>query len=104
MFEQDIKEAVRQKLVMYVRYEGDFTDREFEPYILYRSTTGKMTVAGYQNSNPAEPLERDQWRNFTISKLQAIQLTNATFTVDHRFDPADKRYSNGVICHVKQYV
>ncbi len=47
-------------------------------------------------------LEKNQWRQLTVSKLKSVRSTENAFVVDPGFNPADKVYGNRVICHVKE--
>lgn len=104
MHQATLAEAIRMKRNVAIRYDDDVLERAFSPYIIYRSSTGKLTVAGNQVHNPAGPSERNEWRNLTIAKLRNCRVMDRIFIPDARFNPFDKRYAGGVVCHVKQNV
>lgn len=104
MHQQTLCEAVKARKNVYLRYDDDRLEREFSPYIVYYTSKDILSVAGYQVKNPAEPLERDVWRNLHLSTIRTARVSEDGFTVDQTFNPADKRYGTRIICHVKQYV
>lgn len=104
MNQQTLCKAIRERKNVLIKYDDDIVERTFSPYIVYTSSKDNETVAGYQVSNPAEPLERDKWRMLTLAKLHSVRPGTTTFTVNQSFNPADKIYGNRVVCHVKQNV
>ena len=104
MHQQILYKAVTGRNTIKIKYDDDTLEREFSPYIVFYSSKGNESVSGYQIDNPAEPMEKNQWRQLTTSKLKTVRTTENTFAVDPRFNPADKVYGNRVICHVKQNV
>lgn len=104
MHQQTLCAAIKSRENVLIRYDDDLIERMFLPYIVYTSTKGKLSVSGYQVNNPAEPLESNEWRTLTIATLRSVRAGTTTFVVDKSFDPTNKVYRNGIVCHVKQYV
>jgi len=104
MNQQTLCAAIRERKNVLIKYDNDIVERTFSPYIVYTSSKDNETIAGYQVSNPADPLERDKWRMLTIAKLRSVPPGANTFAVDQNFDPANKIYGHRIVCHVKQYV
>lgn len=103
MHQTTLCEAIEKRQIVRLRYDDDYIDRTFAPYIVYWSSKRNMLVSGYQIENPAEPLERNEWRNLDIDKIRTLSITNNAFRPDSGFDPFHKRYSAGIICHVFQH-
>ncbi|WP_367187286.1 WYL domain-containing protein [Rhizobium oryzicola] len=97
-------EAIRERRNVLIKYDEDSSERIFSPYIVYWTSKNNLCVAGNQVKNPSEPLERNEWRNFTVDKFRSVRLADSTFSIDHIFNPRNKIYGNRVVCHVKQYV
>jgi len=96
--QQTLCAAIASHQLVRLRYQDDLQFRVFAPHIVYRSSTGKTLVAGTQINNPAEPLERNEPRNFDLAELTALEVAGEKFRPHHDFDRHDKRYRNGTIC------
>ena len=98
--ENQLCEAIKQKRVVRLRYENDFTDRVFHPYIIYQSQTGKILVHGLQIQNMGSPFDQAEPHKFEIGKISSIQIMPDAFSVDIRFDRNRKEYVGRTICVV----
>ncbi len=83
-----------------LRYDDDTAFRLIEPTALYESSPGKITLAGTQVVNPAEPPESFEPRNFEVGRIVALRLTDNRFVPDFRFDPRDRKYKLGILCSI----
>jgi predicted DNA-binding transcriptional regulator YafY len=85
-FQDTLCEAVRNRLVVEIRYDDDRSYRQFEPHIVYRSTQDNVLVGGTQTHNPEKPQEQDAPRNFDLDKIRDVKITDRTFTPHHLFN------------------
>lgn len=99
-FEQALCQAIAQRVLVLITYEGDFISRTFAPHAVYYSTADKVNVFGIQIDNPADPLERHVPRMFEVGRIVSLSLTAANFQPDARYNRFDSRYQYGVICGV----
>jgi len=95
-------DAIRARTLIKFRYRDSLQERTFAPYIVYRTADGHLHLSGYSEFNPVKPLERHEWRNFEFDEISGLSITKEAFTPDATFDPTNKRYAAGIICHVKQ--
>jgi len=102
MNQQTLCEAIRGRQLVKMRYGTDLAERTFAPYIVYRTKGLSLQVSGYQEHNPAKPLDKHEWRNFDLSDIRSLRRAEETFIPETSFDPFNKRYAAGIICHVKQ--
>jgi predicted DNA-binding transcriptional regulator YafY len=98
-----LEQAIRGKHEVKFRYKDGRHERTFQPYILYRKSNRSIGLGGYSEYNPDKPLERHEWRNLDVDEIGPVTITEETFTPDAAFNPRDKPYASGIICHVKQY-
>jgi len=99
-FEQLLCQAIRRRVLVEMRYERDGADRTIAPYVVFESEPNDICLSCFQISNPAKPQDGDEPRNFTVGKIAALRLTEATFAIDPRFNRADAKYRHGVLCSV----
>lgn len=92
--------AIKQRVLVRVRYKDDLQARLFAPYAVYEATTGKFLVMGTQISNPADPLHNYEPRNLEVGLIKGIEATSTPFTLDPRFNPNDDMYERGFLCRV----
>lgn len=96
-------DAIARHLLVKLRYDDDLQFRTFAPHVVYRSSTGKTLVGGTQINNPAEPLERNEPRNFDLTKIARLEVTAERFTPHPDFNRHDPRYRNGIICAINTF-
>jgi hypothetical protein len=99
-FEALLCRAVAERVLVELRYTGDVQPRLFAPHVVYRSTTGRINVAGTQLINPGQPPDIYEPRIFEIGLIRTLRLTDTQFRPDAPVDPEDPRYKNGIICAV----
>lgn len=98
-----ICEAIGKHLVIRLKYDKDIYWRTFEPQAVYKSTLDHINVTGIQiqdKNKPLKPSKREP-RNFELSKISAVEITDTEFKFDPTFDPRDKRFAHGIICVLK---
>ena len=93
-------DAVRQRFVVQLRYDGDVGSRVFAPHVVYRSTGGNLLVGGVQIHNPAAPLADGELRELSLAKLRTLRVTADRFEPDGRFHFDDPRYRHGIVRRV----
>lgn len=76
-------------------YEDDFHARSFAPYVVYRTTKGKICVFGMQ-VNSSMPNDRTDPHNFEVGKISRVNLTATKFERDPRFDLHNGRYRDRI--------
>ena len=99
-FEMLLCGAITNRRLVALRYESDPVDRIFQPVAVYHSTQHKVCVSGTQISNPAKPMETNALHDFEIGKIIVLRMTDNEFTLPVEFDSLEKKYRNGIICHV----
>jgi hypothetical protein len=102
LYEGVFCDAIRQRLLVVLRYKDDTSDRTFAPHAVFYSRQDKVCVSGTQISNPSKPQDSHEPHNFEIGKLRSVSLTDHPFTAHSWFDPNDAEYEKGMICHVRQ--
>ena len=85
-----------------MRYRSDLLERTFAPYVVYHQADRSIHVSGYQEENPSKPLDRHEWRDFEMSEVRSVTVTEKPFVPEATFDPFNKRYRAGIICDVRQ--
>jgi hypothetical protein len=71
--------AIRAKQVIRIRYQNEMYNRTFEPYIVYRSPTGKVLVHGRQTRDDSNPMQGNDRRSFEVGRLNSVVLIEETF-------------------------
>ena len=100
--QQTLCDAIAKRKIVRIRYDDDLVARTYAPHIVYRTSKGNILVAGTQINNPAEPLERNEPRNFDLDKITSIDVTDEVFQPHPHFDPHDKRYRYGTVCVIRR--
>lgn len=75
---QLIYNAIANKQVISFNYDGH--SRIVEPHTYGISKTGKETLRGYQTGGTSDRGSIPDWRPFTISKIQNLQVTDKNFS------------------------
>ena len=82
-----------------LKYADDEVWRYFRPQAVYWSTVDHINVTGIQVRNEARPEQPEPAvRNFELSQITAVEMTDTEFEYDPEFDPTEERFSNGIIC------
>lgn len=84
-FQNTLCEAIKKRITVRLRYKNDTYYREFDPYFVYISTTGKTLTSGWQKENPMKPSDNDTFHKFNLELITDITFTNKTFNVQPRF-------------------
>jgi hypothetical protein len=101
--EKTLCEAIKKHLVIRLKYGKDIYWRTFEPQAVYKSTVDHINVTGIQRQDKNKPLQspKREPRNFELSKISAVEITDIEFNFDPTFDPRDERFAHGIICVIK---
>jgi len=100
LFEGVLYEAIRKRVRVLLRYEGDRADRLFEPAAVYWSGKRKVLVCGTQIVNPETAADRAMRHTFEVGKIRRLHLTAAHFVPDPGFDRSAPIFKAGIICSV----
>ena len=91
--------AIQKHRELRLKYGDDKVWRYFRPQAVYWSTVDHINVTGIQVTNEARPDQVElAVRNFELSEISAVEVTEAEFDYDPEFDPSEERFSNGIIC------
>lgn len=97
-YEHALCSAIRDRVLIWVRYKDDIAARLFEPHCVYRSTKYKYSLAGIEIENHRDLRGATRATVFEIGHLRALELTGHGFITTPKFDRFDSRYRNGIIC------
>ena len=97
-FEENFCQAIRDRVLVKLRYEDDVAERTFAPHAVFHSLKNKVSVSGTQIKNPGKA--GDEPRYFEIGKVASATLTDCKFTPHPWFNRSDEQYRNGIICSV----
>ena len=97
-FEDLLCRAVAGRLLVELRYDSEIEPRLFGPHLVYRSTTGRINVAGTQIHNPGQPEDSYVPRLVEIGLIRTLRLTDTSFRPDRRFQRDEPQFHEGVIC------
>lgn len=98
--EQLICKAIRQRVILELKYQDDALFRSFEPTAVYRTSQHKVFVSGVQIKNRNDLLDNSGPHNFEVGLIKDVRLTGISFSPGSRFNRLDPRYRNGVICSI----
>ena len=100
--EQVIREAIAIRSPVSLCYATTgIARRVVHPHALFRASTGKKYVDGYQVAGATSSGERiPDWRQMRISKITAIEILDGSFAPAPGWNPAAKKYSAGLLAHV----
>jgi predicted DNA-binding transcriptional regulator YafY len=94
--EQIISDAIRGRKVLTVRYRN--TNRVVEPYLLYETKDGEVTLHGWQVSGGSRL--RADWCNLRISEISNATPTGQVYTQPHQgYKPSSSQF-HLVLCSV----
>ncbi len=79
-YQDQLCEAIDKQLVVELRYKDDIQNRTFNPYWVYRSTTGKILVGGWQVYNPNKR-EGNSYHKFELRLIKSLVVTKTGFDV-----------------------
>ena len=95
VMEQHFCQAIRNRVLVELRYQDDHHVRAFAPYVVYRTTANKICAFGMQ-VNLCTPNDRTDPHNFDLDKIRSVTLTTVDFDIDLGFDISKVRYRNRI--------
>lgn len=98
--EQEICTAIRQWRVLRFRYAREFTYRAFEPYVVYRSGTGRIVVSGMQTADDAKPQREPEPRKFELGLIRNLHVTGQCFEAVEGFSSYGPEFGGQILCAV----
>lgn len=100
--EDVIRKAISEKRAIALSYDDDDRSaRTVHPHVLYRTTTGKICLDGYQTDGPSssgQPLP--DWRIFNTARILSVDMLDRGFDLAPGLNLSSSRYSNGILAHV----
>ncbi|MDP3673769.1 MAG: WYL domain-containing protein [Novosphingobium sp.] len=94
--EQELCRAIEHRVLVDLRYDDDLQARTFAPYVVYRTSNGKVCVFGMQIPDRAGPSDRTDPHNFEVGRIRDVSLLATRFERDPHFDLSNARYRNRV--------
>ena len=85
---EQIAHAIKNNLLIKLRYEYDRMERTFAPYAMYESILGNIIIYGFQVHNPAKPLDNEHFRYYALRRLSFVRLTDTEFQPGSGYSPS----------------
>lgn len=100
--EQLLRDAIATRTAVELSYQGDPpTPRVVHPHALYRTSTGKICIDGYQVAGPTTSGGKlPDWRPFDLAKITSAQPLADTFSIAPGYDPSGQKYANGLLAFI----
>jgi hypothetical protein len=99
-FERELCHAVGARWLVELRYDGARTAGLFAPHAVFRGADGTISVSGLHLSGPGSAVPDETTSILVIGRIATLKVTDMPFEPARRFDRADHRHENGVICSV----
>ena len=100
VFERELCNAVGARWLVELRYDGHPTAGLFAPHAVFRGSDGTISVSGLHLAGPGSDLPDEATSILVIGRIATLKVTDMPFEPARRFDRADQRHENGVICSV----
>ena len=100
--EQILREAIKARAPVSLCYESTGSaPRTVHPHVLFRTSTGKICIDGYQVDGATASGERiPDWRQMNLAKITQIEPLDDEFDIAAGLNLASPKYSNGLLAHV----
>jgi len=99
-YKQNLCLAIRaHKLVQFTSDERPGL-RFFAPHAVYRATTGRLCVTGYELAGPRSLMRDDGFLTLELGRLAQVSMTSYRFSPHPSFSSSGRKYEGGVICSV----
>lgn len=98
--EEHICLAIKRRAVLRFRYDNTFIYRHFEPYVIYRSGTGRMMVSGLETRLGEKVFEVPAPAKFEIARIRNLSLSGEAFQVLPDFSSYKPGFGRTVPCAV----
>jgi hypothetical protein len=100
----DIREsviaAIDERRVVRLRYEGGPAPRTVHPHVLFRTSTDRECVDGYQVSGPTHGGPLPGWRQFDLERIVSLTSAAGTFALAPGYHPEATKYRHGIVARV----
>jgi hypothetical protein len=93
-------DAVGRRRVVELVYDGDPIPRLVEPHAVYRASTGKVMLDGFQLAGPTHSGPIPGWRQFEVERIESVVVRDMPFVPAPDYRPESDRYAHGVIAQV----
>jgi hypothetical protein len=90
-------QAVAERRVVELRYEGDAASRVVHLHVLYRTGTGKECIDAYQVEGPTHSGTLPDWRPFDLSKIRHLEILDKGFGLAPGYNPRGRKYRHGIV-------
>ena len=71
------------------------------PHVLFRTTTGKICIDGYQVEGATTSGESvPDWRQMNLAKISQIEILDGTFETAPGLNLGSSKYATGLLAHV----
>lgn len=98
--EEHICLAIQNREVLRFRYDNTFVYRLFEPYVIYRSATGRMMVSGLERQLGDKVFEMPAPAKFEITRIRNLGFAGQTFAALADFSSYRAEFGRHVPCAV----
>ena len=93
----ELAEAIQNHKKVLLQYDDQPPPlREIDPYVIYRSTTGKILLNAYQHSGYSESEEEVAWKIFEIDRITSLTVLDKVFDIRPDYKPDSDRYSDAL--------
>lgn len=90
--------AIKNKRAVMFSYDGEM--RSFEPYTVYKSSTGKTLIYGFQVNGFSTITYDKEPKNFNVDHISTVEEARA-FTPDATYTYRNLRNCYSVICSIE---
>jgi hypothetical protein len=90
--EHVVLEAIRERRLLSVIYDGAVEPQPFAPYVLYFGEGRQVLLGGCEITK-----KRVQWRDIEIAHVRRVELNDTRFTPGALFDSKAPHYPYGII-------
>jgi hypothetical protein len=93
-YEQLLSTAIKQHRKVRLRYRYDIHYRLFDPYILFKDETGRVTVGGIRTTDERNPEKQPAPCKYEVGLITDIEVLTEPYDVDRRFSSYRPKYLN----------
>jgi hypothetical protein len=90
--EHVVLDAIRERRLLSVVYDGAVEPQRFAPYVLYFGEGGRVLLGGCEITK-----KRVQWRDIEVAHVRRVELNDTTFTPGALFNSKAVDYPYGII-------
>jgi hypothetical protein len=99
-YKQNLSVAIRTYRLVQVTSNEGLGPWFFAPHALYRATTGRLCVTGYELTEPRSTMRDDGFLTLELSRLAQVSMTSYRFSPHPNFSSSGRKYEGGMICAV----